>query len=107
MLNGPAGDGTIESVLDGDRNLLFIEGPEEYLPSYDEQSISFTFIIFKYIISGDMLMFIKYFNAKTNELNIVGHVMMSYKRPLSLYLSKCRRLANLPEDTPLRFYEVE
>ena len=81
----------LEQALDGERSLVYIEGPNEFLPHYEE--------------SVDMLMFLKFYNPHNQTLSTIGHIIMNPNLNLASYLSICRQTAGLDSEAPLRFYE--
>ncbi|CAI4232576.1 unnamed protein product [Auanema sp. JU1783] len=82
---------TLEHALDGERSLLFIEGPDEFLTSYDD--------------NRDMLVFVKYYDGKLKELITLGHQILCYRRRLEEYFNHFRGMAHLSLKEPIRVYE--
>lgn len=53
-----------------------------------------------------MLVFLKFYDEQRRCISYVGHMLICYRNTLDQYLPDIRALANLPEGTPLKFYEV-
>jgi hypothetical protein len=54
----------------------------------------------------DVLAFLKYYDAKSGQLQYVGHLMVVFNGSLRPYLAEMRRRAHLPPNTELLLFEV-
>uniref|UniRef100_A0A0N5AEX3 Ubiquitin carboxyl-terminal hydrolase 7 n=1 Tax=Syphacia muris TaxID=451379 RepID=A0A0N5AEX3_9BILA len=87
---------TVESQLDNDRNIVFVEvafkstGSSGLLP-YSE--------------SHDMMFFLKYYDVTEKRTFFCGHLMINCKSAIRGYLPQILEKACLPAGTLLNFYE--